>query len=254
MKRNLTVFLVAINVLLVGLLAWMWVDPHGGLRAVHWQPPAPLRPDLGNLSATSVAREDADVGRFVAMQDRPLFYPGRRPAPVSRSGSAARGDPLDSIHLFGLFSGSEGGGAIVQVDGKSRLLKLSEALGDWTLKEIRPREVVFSRGAERRVVPLVQSKQASAAGSARQAGAFPPPFQGPGQAGGPGPGSMLGPGSFPAPGSASIPPPPVNTVPAAPPAANTSRPAPSTGNAAGAPVSNAKPAPSANPFVFGPSR
>ena len=50
---------------------------------------------------------------------------------------AARADPLDAIHLYGLFGGSGGGGVIVQVEGKTRRVKVSEAIGDWNLKEIR---------------------------------------------------------------------------------------------------------------------
>ena len=64
------------------------------------------------------AREDADVARLMAILDRPIFSPTRRPPPPPKSVAAARADPLDAIHLYGLFGGSGGGGVIVQVDGK----------------------------------------------------------------------------------------------------------------------------------------
>lgn len=172
MKRG-TLLLVGFNVLLLCLLAWLWVDPQGGWRGTHWQPPAAVKPELGGVSAAMVAREDADVARFMAILDRPLFSPGRRPPPPPKSAAAARADPLDAIHLYGVFSGSEGGGVIVRVEGKTRRVKLSEAIGEWNLKEIRGREVVFSRGDETRVVPLVQAKQAEGAALPRPAFAAP---------------------------------------------------------------------------------
>jgi len=160
-KRNSTALLAALNVLLVCLLAWLWIDPRGGLREVHWQPPAAIRPDLGGASGT-IPRDDADVARFMVILDRPVFSPTRRPPPAKNAASA-RADPLDAIHLYGSFSGSEGGGVIVRVDGKTRRVKVSEAIGDWNLKEIRSGEVIFARGAETRAVPLVQAKQAAGA-------------------------------------------------------------------------------------------
>jgi hypothetical protein len=62
---------------------------------------------------------------------------------------------------------------IVRVEGKTRRVKLSEAVGEWNLKEIRGREAVFSRGDETRVVPLVQAKQAEGAALPRPAFAAP---------------------------------------------------------------------------------
>ncbi|MEO7392698.1 MAG: hypothetical protein ABIU58_11015 [Ramlibacter sp.] len=249
MKRKVTAFLVGANALLLCLLGWLWIDPQGGLRGIHWQAPDAIKPDLGGLSVGSLGREDVEAGRYVAILDRPLFYPGRRPAPVAKNGPA-RADPLDSIHLYGLFGGPQGGGVLVRVDGKSRRVKLSEALGDWNLKEIRGREVVFSRGAETRVVPLVQARQANAAsgtplGSAAGAlgpGGAPGGFQFPFQ---------LPPGiNFPA-APMAVPP----TASATLPAAISSPPAPSVGNATAPAPSNAKPAPpSSNPFVTGAAR
>lgn len=163
----MTTLLVGLDALLVCLLAWLWIDPHGGLRGVQWQPPAAIRPELGTVSPAMAARDDADVARFMVILDRPIFSTTRRPPPP-KALAATRADPLDAIRLYGLFSGSGGGGVIVQVEGKTRRVKVSEAIGDWSLKEIRAREVVFARGGETRVVPLVQAKQAAGA-------AVPPP-------------------------------------------------------------------------------
>lgn len=230
MKRHTTALLASLNVLLVCLLAWLWINPQGGLRAVHWQPPAPIRPELGGLSPAAIGREDADVARFMAILDRPVFSPTRRPPPPPKSVAAARPDPLDGIHLYGLFSGSEGGGVIARVEGKTRRVKVSEAIGDWNLKAIRAADVVFSRGAETRVVPLVQAKQAAGSAAPRPAVAAPgfPPALPPAVA------APAAPGSVPAPAAAA--------------GSASARPAPSPSPAA---APGAKPT---NPFVIGGSR
>jgi hypothetical protein len=176
MNRGLTLALLLLSTLLAGLLVWLWVGPDGTLRGIHWRPPAAVRPDLGSLSAMSIRGDDADVGRFLAILDRPVFSPTRRPPPPPPPPKAAvpvRADPLDSIHLYGLFSGAGGGGVIARVEGKTLRVKLSESVGDWSLKEIRPRDVVFAKGGETRVVPLVQASQAAGGAAARPAFAAP---------------------------------------------------------------------------------
>jgi hypothetical protein len=248
MKRSATTLLVGLNVLLVCLLAWLWIDPQGGLRGVHWQPPAPIRPELGALSATAIGREDADVARFMAILDRPVFTPGRRPPPPPKAAAPVVADPLEGVHLYGLFSGPEGGGIIVKVDGKTRRVKLSEAVGEWSLKEIRAREVVFARGAETRVIPLVAARQAAAPAAAVPSAAGGQPTL---------PGTRLPPGFAPrgfprtgGPAAAPAPaaPPPVAATPDASPA-QPAAPAPAPATAA-----PAAPARQANPFVIGGSR
>jgi hypothetical protein len=229
MKRSTTSLLAGLNVLLVCLLAWLWIDPQGGLRGIHWQPPAAIKPDLGGgLSAAALGREDADVARFMAILDRPVFSPTRRPPPPPKAVGAAQVDPLATIHLYGLFTGSEGGGVIVRVEGKTRRVKVSEAIGEWNLKEVRAGEVVFSRGAETRVVPLVQAKQAAGPAVPQPATGWPawrmPVPMAPAPSAVPVPGAAVG----------------VPGTPGA--AASTSAPGAATSK------------PSANPFVIGGSR
>lgn len=234
MNRGLTVFLLVLSMLLAGLLVWLWVTPSGALRGVHWKPPAAVRPDLGSLSSMSLQRDDADASRFMAILDRPVFSPTRRPPPPPpppKVAAPVRPDPLDGIHLYGLFSGEGVGGLIARVEGKTRRIKLSESVGDWSLKEIRPRDVVFAKNSgETRVVPLMQATQA--AGSAAPRPAFAAPVW---------------------PGAAPASPP----TPAAPSAAAPADAATKSAPAQQAPVgAGAKPggaAPS-NPFVIGGSR
>lgn len=178
MKRGLTLALLVLSTLLAGLLGWLWVGPGGTLRGIHWQPPAAVRPDLGSLSALSIRRDDADVSRFMAILDRPVFSPTRRPPPPPpppKPVVPVRVDPLDSILLYGLFSGADGGGVIAKVEGKTRRIKLTESVGDWSLKEVRPRDVVFAKGGETRVVSLKPANQANQAAQA----AAPPAFSAP---------------------------------------------------------------------------
>ena len=159
MKRSVTPWLIALNLLLLVLLAWQWLTPQGGLRNAHWEPPAPLRPDLGSVSAASGS---LDAARLAAILARPVFSVTRRPAAPALAAAPAQSDPLDSVHLYGMFSGSEGGGVIVKVEGKTRRLKVSELLGDWRLKEIRGPDAVFVRAGITRKVSLVQGRQSGA--------------------------------------------------------------------------------------------
>ena len=208
MNRGLTVFLLALSTLLAGVLVWMWIGPGGALRGIHWQAPPAVRPDLGSLSTMSVQRDDVDSSRFMAILDRPVFSVTRRPPPPPpppKPVVVAKPDPLDTIHLYGLFSGASGGGVIARVDGKTRRVKVSEAVGDWSLKEIRPRDVVFSKGGETRVVPLMQASQA-AAGAAPPRPAFAAPVW---------PGAAPTPAASPAPApAAAVRPAPAQQAPA----------------------------------------
>ena len=175
MNRRLTFALLLVSTALAGLLIWLWIGPDGSLRGIHWRAPAAIRPDLGSLSVTSIGRDDTEVSRYMAILDRPVFSPSRRPPPPPppKPVVPVRADPLDGIHLYGLFSGGGSGGVIARVEGKTRRIKVSEAVGDWSLKEIRPRDVVFAKGAESRVVPLMQASQGAAGAPPRPAFAAP---------------------------------------------------------------------------------
>ena len=256
MRLSTTPLLIGLNVLLAGAIAALWITPEGGLRGAHWQPPATVRPDLGAVPAVSASQDDADTSRFVAILDRPLFSTTRRPAPVMGKGDSGRPDPLDGLHLYGVFSGSEGGGIIARVDGKSRRVKVSETIGDWNLKEIRGHQAVFARGPEIRFVALAQARQgATLAGTSGGA-------SGPGvQMGGPFAGDpafrripratrVLPQLAAPAPTAAAPAPAPAPSPPAAPSAAAPAKPTSPPSPAAKPPAASS----SASPFVIGGSR
>lgn len=166
MTRGVTFLLVFLNFVLAALLGWLWITPAGAVRGIHWQPPAAIRPDLGTLSGAVVQRDDADTSRFMAIIDRPVFSATRRPPPPPPPPKVVvpvPPDPLNTIHLYGVFGGEGGGGVIARIDGKTRRVRVSEPVGQWTLKEIKPGAVVFTKGAESRVVPIVQAKQVAGA-------------------------------------------------------------------------------------------
>jgi hypothetical protein len=153
----------AIAFCLAGVLAWMWIDPATtSLRSQAWVSPPALVPDLSAPDAATQWMQSPASGAsaYFAILDRPLFAADRRPAPVATDVAAAAPAPdaLDQVHLYGLFLGQGASGAMLRVDGKTRRVMLSELVGEWTLSEIRPREAVFTRGPDTRVVPLVPYK------------------------------------------------------------------------------------------------
>lgn len=161
MKQYSLRILIALNVLLGGALVAAWVDTQGQLRDVHWLAPEEHRPDV--LLAPSALQDQsaADVNRFVATLDRPLFSPSRRPPPPPPPPTpVVVVDPLAGIQLYGVFSsGSESGGIIARVSGKVQRILLQEKLGDWTLKSIQGRDVTLERaGGEVRVLSLQRAK------------------------------------------------------------------------------------------------
>ena len=60
-------------------------------------------------------------------------------------------DTLASVRVLGLYStGGTSGGAVVRSEGRVVRLKQGDMLGGWTVKEVRPLELVLARGAEQR--------------------------------------------------------------------------------------------------------
>lgn len=170
--------LVAVSFALAFVLAWQWLSP-SGQRSTHWTPPAPIVPQLGAGSAGVQRGQETDAARLAAVLERPVFAVTRRPLPPTRAAAAAPvappSDPLDNVHVFGMFSGSEGGGLILRTGGKTQRLKVSESLGEWRLKEIRGSDAVFARAGQTRVLSLVQVKQGSGAAPGAASSRAPTP-------------------------------------------------------------------------------
>jgi hypothetical protein len=158
MKRYVMPALVVLNAVLAVLLLALWFDPGGQLRNARWQRPVAITPDFTGMLAPFARQQHDNVSQFVAVLDRPLFSPTRRPPPVVAKADAPPPDPLANIKLFGVYSGPDGGGIIARVDGKMRRAAINDKIGEWTISRIADRDVTFVRGNETRVVSLVRGK------------------------------------------------------------------------------------------------
>ena len=151
MRRFLIPSLLGVNVALVAGLAWLWFTPQGTLREVRWTPPAPIKPVLTDAAAPVWS---ADLGSFMAALDRPLFAATRKPPAKPEPPVAVVADTLNEVRVLGLYSNGTDGGAIVRAEGKVRRVRPGDTLGGWTIKEVRPAELVLARGDEQRALDV----------------------------------------------------------------------------------------------------
>lgn len=153
MRQHVLPLLVALNLALGGLLAWLWLTPEGEWRDLRWQPPPAVPPALAETKP--LPEFDVDVVRYVATLERPLFLPTRRPPPKPEEVAAAPApDPLPDIRLLGLYGNEQVGGMIANIDGKVRRVKVGESIGTWSVKEVRRTEVVVARADDVRTIEL----------------------------------------------------------------------------------------------------
>ena len=152
--------LMLLTALLAGGLAWLWFDQSGKMRYVNWVAPAPLKPELGKSSSTQPSAAGGNPTQYLAMLERPLFAPDRRPAPPPLPPASPAAppppDPLANIQIRGIFSGASPG-IIARIDGKLRRVKVNEAIGPWTLKSIEGRNITFAQGSGSRQMRLLNS-------------------------------------------------------------------------------------------------
>lgn len=153
--------LLLLNLVLAGCLAWLWFDESGQPRDVVWTPPAALAPELAKpLKPVGSSLADAlptNPTQYVALLERPIFAPDRRPppppAPPSAPAAPLPPDPLAAIQITGIFTGA-GAGIIARVDGKDRRIRVNESIGAWTLKSVVGRDITFDQGSESRQLRL----------------------------------------------------------------------------------------------------
>lgn len=148
--------------LLAGGLAWMWFDQFGQLRNLTWVAPKALPPDIKvPAGPPKVGSIDGDAPLFAAILERPLFAPDRRPPPPPPPPTPPTPppppDPLASIQILGIFSG-EKAGIIARVEGKMRRVKINETIGQWSLKSISGRDIIFEQGGEQRQLRLAYAR------------------------------------------------------------------------------------------------
>ena len=156
--------LLLLIALLAGGLAWLWFDQTGAMRNVTWVAPAPLKPELGKMASALASAPGGSPTQYLAMLERPLFAPDRRPppppappAPPALPPAPPPPDPLANIQISGIFSGASPG-IIARIDGKLRRVKVNDAIGPWTLKSIEGRNVTFVQGSDSRQLRLLYSR------------------------------------------------------------------------------------------------
>lgn len=155
MKRYTLQALIAVNLFLALVLATMWFTPEANLRNSRWSPPAPRTTDFAGMLPTLPGVASADTSQFIAMLDRPLFSPTRRPPPPPPPPQAeAPVDNLSTATISGVYSGGGQAGVIMSIAGKSRRVQQNQAIEGWILKSIQGRSATFSRGGETRVLQL----------------------------------------------------------------------------------------------------
>lgn len=157
MRQYTLPMLVALNLALAGLLAWLWLTPEGEWRDVRWQPPQPVAPALADAKALPAF--DIDVVRYLATLERPLFLPTRRPPPKPEAAAAAPPpDPLPAIRLLGLYGNDDVGGVIAHVDGKIRRVRVGDSVsGRWVLKSRDGIRAIVARDGEERTIELARN-------------------------------------------------------------------------------------------------
>lgn len=157
--------LLLLNLVLAGCLAWLWFDESGQPRDVVWTPPAALAPELAKplkpVGSSLAGALPTNPTQNVALLERPIFAPDRRPppppAPPSAPAAPLPPDPFENTQISGIFTG-QNAGILVRVDGRPRRIKINEAVGSWTLKSIEGRDVMFTQGSETRQLRLMYSR------------------------------------------------------------------------------------------------
>lgn len=173
MKKHALHVLLALSAALALVLAWLWIDKTGQLRNTHWQPPAPQTADYAAMVPALPGPAPADTSRFIAMLDRPLFSPTRRPPPPPPPPQAAEpADNLSTAQLSGIFQGQGDGGIIVRIGDKHRRLRLHDSVEGWTLSAVHDRSATLTRSGQSRVLQL---PRAALTGGAAPPPAAPPP-------------------------------------------------------------------------------
>jgi len=151
--------LLTLDALLVIVLAALWFGPGPVARWREWQAPAPQPPNLDDMRAARLTPNPALRRDYPAIAERPLFAADRRPRAAANAQKAAAPPPdsLDQVKLYGLIDGPAAQGALLEQNGQPQFVRLGEKVGGWTLQAIEERNAIFTRGGERRAVPLPDS-------------------------------------------------------------------------------------------------
>ncbi len=175
MKRYALAVLCVVNGLLALGLAALWFQPDGSLRNSHWQTPEPVNADYLTMVPSLPARRPVETGRLMVMLERPLFSSTRRPPPPVVPEAPIPVDNLSTARLLGVFEGAQASGAILQVAGKNRRVRLNESVDGWVLQSVQRRAVTFASGDQTRTLSLMRSLVNTGPGMAMPAVPAPAP-------------------------------------------------------------------------------
>lgn len=164
MKRYTSAILIAMSAVLALVLAWMWFTPSGGLKNAHWTMPRGQKANLDDIVPRLGKAQAMDHSQFLAMLDRPLFSPSRRPPPPPPVAAAEAPPPppdyLADAVLSGVYIGEDGksGGIIIKFQGKDKSLPLRGTLDGWTLSSVADNRVYFTRAGVTKEIALQKGK------------------------------------------------------------------------------------------------
>ena len=153
--RSASFWLIALNLVLVAVLAALWLAPGTPARWRGWQAPAPQAPTLDDVRAAVLLDNPAASATYPDLLARPLMSPSRRPQAAAADQPAAEPPTaIDQLKLLGIVAGPALSGVLIDEDGQSRFVRRGERIGDWTLDSLQDRAAGFVRGAERRSIEL----------------------------------------------------------------------------------------------------
>lgn len=180
MKRNALTLLVALNVVLVLVLAALWLHRDGSVRNVRWQAPKPITSDYLQMLPVLPERTRVDTARFMSWLERPLFSVTRRPPPPppppSPSTPPAPVDTLADAKLLGVVENGQTGAVILHIGGKSRRVRLNEMVdGGWVLRTVQARSATFDNAGQTRTLQLVRAAVSTYTGAVIPVSAPPAP-------------------------------------------------------------------------------
>ena len=183
-ERRVELVLLALLVIVLLQMFWFLADKLSSPSI------DPLPPAADSIRVVALATgEMVSSSDSLRMQNRPLFWPDRRPvAEVSAAPEAQEGDEgsaparsLKNLELTGVFGGGGGGGAIVTYKGDRQRLLVGDEIDGWTLQSAAPDEVVFTSAGTRdvrRLSPVpVRADAVTLAPAKTSADAAPAPEQ-----------------------------------------------------------------------------
>lgn len=179
MKRNALTLLVALNVVLVLVLAALWLHRDGSVRNVRWQAPKPITSDYLQMLPVLPERTRVDTARFMSWLERPLFSVTRRPPPPPPPSPSVPPAPVDTLadaRLLGVAENGQTGAVILHIGGKSRRVRRNEMVdGGWVLRTVQARSATFDNAGQTRTLQLVRAAVSTYTGAVIPVSAPPVP-------------------------------------------------------------------------------